>query len=314
MKIMHVNALNHRILQDEKKFIADSDNNYTQRLISIADNIENSKDIKPFVLLAGPSGSGKTTTAIKIREILRERGIITYNISLDNYFVPKDKFPVDENGKVDLESPAHVDKELFMQQMEDLSSGKEIRLPVFQFSDQTRHWGAPLKREPDDIFIFEGTHALNPDVTGFASQWSHKMYVSVRTRLQYDVKGEDDRLLDPAFIRLMRRIIRDVLYRGRDITKTLDMFDSVEAGEVKYIMPYKQLADYSVDSFIPYEAPAYKSFIIGKLKEAIARNSKYERFMPIVEALKEMGAISLDNIPSDSLTREFIGNSSYSYN
>ena len=314
MKIIHVNALNHRILQDEKKFIADSDNNYTQRLISIADNIENSKDLKPFVLLAGPSGSGKTTTAIKIREILRERGIITYNISLDNYFLPKDKFPVDENGKVDLESPAHVDKELFMQQMEDLSSGKEIRLPVFQFSDQTRHWGARIKREEDDIFIFEGTHALNPDVTGFASQWAHKMYVSVRTRLQYDVKGEEDRLLDPAYIRLMRRIIRDVLYRGRDITKTLDMFDSVEAGEVKYIMPYKALADYSVDSFIPYEVPAYKSFIIGKLKEAIAQNSEYRRFMPIVETLKELGGISLDNIPSDSLTREFIGNSSYSYN
>ena len=162
MKILHVNALNHRILQDEKKFIADSDNNYTQRLISIADNIENSKDIKPFVLLAGPSGSGKTTTAIKIREILRERGIITYNISLDNYFVPKDKFPVDENGKVDLESPAHVDKELFMQQMEDLSSGKEIRLPVFQFSE------AVLQRLRDRAFILP-SYLPDRDTAGEAS-------------------------------------------------------------------------------------------------------------------------------------------------
>lgn len=313
MKKLHVNALNHRILQDEKKFIADSDNNYMQRLISIADNIENSKDAKPIVLLAGPSGSGKTTTAIKISEILRERGITTYNISLDNYFVPKERFPVDENGKVDLESPDHVDKELFMQHMADLSNGKEITLPVFRFSDQSRHWGEKLKREKNDIIVFEGTHALNPSVTGQAAQYAHKMYVSVRTRLQYDVKGEDDRLLDPAFIRLMRRIIRDVLYRGREITSTLDMFDSVEAGEVKYIMPYKSLADYSIDSFIPYEVPAYKSFVLGKLKNAIAQNSEYERFKPIVEALGEIGAISLDNIPSDSLIREFIGDSSYSY-
>ncbi len=313
MKVLHVNALNHRILQDEKKFIAESDNNYTQRLISIADNIENSKDAKPFVLLAGPSGSGKTTTAFKIREILLERGIITYNISLDNYFVPKERFPVDENGKVDLESPAHVDKELFMQNMQDLSEGKEITLPIFQFSDQSRHWGPKLRREKNDVFIFEGTHALNPDVTGFAAKWAHKMYVSVRTRLQYDVKGEDDRLLDPAYIRLMRRIIRDVLYRGRNITSTLDMFDSVEAGEVKYIMPYKTLADYSVDSFIPYEVPAYKSFVLGKLKTAISENIAYERFKPIVEALVQIGAISLDNIPPNSLTREFIGNSSYEY-
>ena len=313
MKILHVNALNHRILQDEKKFIYESDNNYTQRLISIADNIENSKDTKPIVLLAGPSGSGKTTTAIKIREILRDRGIISYNISLDNYFVPKERFPVDENGKVDLESPAHIDKELFMEHMEALSKGREITLPLFRFSDQSRHKGPQLKREKDDIIVFEGTHALNPDITGTTAQWAHKMYVSVRTRLQYDVKGEDDKLLDPAYIRLMRRIIRDVLFRGRDITATLDMFDSVEAGEVKYIMPYKKLAEYSVDSFIPYEAPAYKSFVLGKLKKAIEQDSKYERFKPIVEALNGLMGISLDSIPSNSLTREFIGGSSYSY-
>lgn len=313
MKIIHVNALNHRILQDEKRFIADSDNNYTQRLVSIADNIENSKDDKPIVLLAGPSGSGKTTTAIKIREILRDRGIITYNISLDNYFVPKERFPVDENGKVDLESPAHIDSELLEDHMEKMANCEEITLPIFQFSDQSRHWGPQLKREKDDIIIFEGTHALNPSVTGKAAAFAHKMYVSVRTRLQYDVRGDDDRLLDPAYIRLMRRIIRDVLYRGRDITATLDMFDSVEAGEVKYIMPYKKLAEYSVDSFIPYEVPAYKSFVLGKLKAAIAADSRYERFSPIVEALTEIGAISLDHIPSDSLTREFIGDSSYSY-
>ena len=313
MKILHVNALNHRILQDEKKFIYESDNNYTQRLISIADNIENSKDTKPIVLLAGPSGSGKTTTAIKIREILRDRGIISYNISLDNYFVPKERFPVDENGKVDLESPAHIDKELFMEHMEALSKGREITLPLFRFSDQSRQKGPQLKREKDDIIVFEGTHALNPDITGTTAQWAHKMYVSVRTRLQYDVKGEDDKLLDPAYIRLMRRIIRDVLFRGRDITATLDMFDSVEAGEVKYIMPYKKLAEYSVDSFIPYEAPAYKSFVLGKLKKAIEQDSKYERFKPIVEALNGLMGISLDSIPSNSLTREFIGGSSYSY-
>ena len=313
MKILHVNALNHRILQDEKKFIYESDNNYTQRLISIADNIENSKDTKPIVLLAGPSGSGKTTTAIKIREILRDRGIISYNISLDNYFVPKERFPVDENGKVDLESPAHIDNELFMEHMEALSKGREITLPLFRFSDQSRQKGPQLKREKDDIIVFEGTHALNPDITGTTAQWAHKMYVSVRTRLQYDVKGEDDKLLDPAYIRLMRRIIRDVLFRGRDITATLDMFDSVEAGEVKYIMPYKKLAEYSVDSFIPYEAPAYKSFVLGKLKKAIEQDSKYERFKPIVEALNGLMGISLDSIPSNSLTREFIGGSSYSY-
>ncbi|MBQ1903483.1 MAG: nucleoside kinase [Ruminococcus sp.] len=313
MKILHVNALNHRILQDEKKFIADSDNNYEQRLISIADNIENSKDTKPILLLAGPSGSGKTTTALKIREILLERGIITYNISLDNYFLPKDRFPVDENGKVDLESPVHVDKELFTQQLTDLFNGKEVTLPVFNFPDQTRRWGATLHREKDDIFIFEGTHALNPMVIGEVAKYAHKMYVSVRTRLQYDVKGEEDQLLDPAYIRLMRRIIRDILFRGREINRTLDMFDSVEAGEVKYIMPFKNTAEYSVDSFIPYEAPAYKSFVLGKLKAAIAENKSYERFRPIVQALTEIGAISLDNIPPDSLTREFIGGSSYNY-
>ncbi|MBR5087899.1 MAG: hypothetical protein IK093_00575, partial [Ruminiclostridium sp.] len=105
-----------------------------------------------------------------------------------------------ENGKVDLESPAHVDKELLVQHMNDLAEGKEITLPIFQFSDQSRHWGPKLRREKNDIFIYEGTHALNPDVTGLASAWSHKMYVSVRTRLQYDVKGGDDKLLDPAYI------------------------------------------------------------------------------------------------------------------
>ena len=310
---IEITRINQGIDGDPQGYIRAVNEDYLYKLQKIAAEIAENRKEKPVILLSGPSGSGKTTTALKIREILLERGIITYNISLDNYFLPKDRFPVDENGKVDLESPVHVDKELFTQQLTDLFNGKEVTLPVFNFPDQTRRWGATLHRENDDIFIFEGTHALNPMVIGEVAKYAHKMYVSVRTRLQYDVKGEEDQLLDPAYIRLMRRIIRDILFRGREINRTLDMFDSVEAGEVKYIMPFKNTAEYSVDSFIPYEAPAYKSFVLGKLKAAIAENKSYERFRPIVQALTEIDAISLDNIPPDSLTREFIGGSSYNY-
>lgn len=311
MKKVHINAINRKLCDNESDFIRSCNQNYTQQLSEIADQIEAEYKTKPILLLSGPSGAGKTTTAKKIEEILDNRGIKTHTISMDNYFLPESDFAnaIGENGEVDYESPYRINIPLLNKHMEMLSNCEEVTVPRFVFSTQESVDGFNLKREKNDIVVFEGIHALNPLVTSASDGYARCMYVSVRTRIEFN----NGQLLQPKFIRLMRRLMRDGLYRGRSVEQTLDMFDSVEHGENKYIMPYKQRAEFSVDTFIPYETAVYKELLLNKLEAAAKTYPDFERFTPMTEALRSIKGVSADNIPADSLVREFIGGSKYSY-
>ena len=235
MKCIPVLELN-SMSADPHRLIEKSENAYADQISRAAERIYRERREKPVVLISGPSGSGKTTTAGRLARLLEDNGCCAHTISMDNYFLPltAEELRLAEEGRFDFESPKRLDTELFKQHIELLSRCQPIDVPAFDFTIQDRKPGFRLEYKPGDIVIMEGIHALNPDVIGHSDEYTNRVYVSVRTRLESG--GE---LLHPSKIRLMRRLIRDKLYRGRSITETMEFFKSVERGEDLYIMPYK---------------------------------------------------------------------------
>ncbi len=318
MKKIHINAIN-RKLRDQKLFVDESNAKYERKLRRAAERIADEHKEKPIILLSGPSGSGKTTSALKIDNMLDDMGIHTHTISMDDYFLPKGQFEdlIDEDGRPDYESPLRIDIKKLNQHMELISACEEVMIPRFDFANQTSHDGFLFKRGKDDIIVFEGIHALNPLVTGSAGDFARCMYVSVRTRVEL----AGGRLVHPSLIRLMRRLIRDELYRGRRPAETFDMYKSVQKGEEKYIMPFKNRAEevkddegrniFSLDTFIQYEPSVYKDLLLDKIRKESETYQGFAKFKDILRLLEEVEPIDLSVVGDDSLMREFIGGSKY---
>ena len=148
----------------------------------------------------------------------------------------------------------------------------------------------------------EGIHALNPDVTGHSDEFTNRVYVSVRTRLE-----DNGALLHPSKIRLMRRLIRDKLYRGRSISETMDFFRSVERGEDLYIMPYKHRASFDIDTFIAYEPMVYRDILLSDLERVSKTYGNYDHYADIELFLRALSPLEREAVPDNSLVREFIG-------
>ena len=311
MEKIRISIINKKLKENKSDFIAKCETAYDAQIKPIAEGINRWGDTKPIILLSGPSGSGKTTTALKLSEYLGDIGTKTHMISLDDYFLPT-HLPhdaIDENGEVDYESPYRLDIPLLNEHMRKIANCEEITLPDFKFKTQDRVEGKKLKRQKGDFVILEGIHALNPDVTGRTSGIATGIYVSVRTR----IKTKSGAVLDPAYIRLMRRTIRDTLFRGREPKDTFGMFNSVERGENLYIMPYKDRAEYSIDTFIPYELSVYKKYLLDGLNDAADKYENFERFALMPKVLDEIMGVDTSEIPKSSLVREFIGGSQYEY-
>lgn len=299
--------INEKLRKDTAAFIRDSDKEYNEKILEIAEDIINLKGSKPIILLSGPSGSGKTTTALTLEKCLDERGHNTHTLSLDNYFLPvknEEKILLEE-GKLDLETPLRVDKEFLNSQLKDIIDCKPVELSKYDFKNADRVMtGNILERKEDELVILEGVHALNPDVITVPDDRTVRIYVSVRTRV-----CAGDFVLHPSNIRLMRRMLRDRLYRARSVEDTLKMFESVEKGAVKYIMPYKSRSSYDVDTFIDYEINVYKDILESDLKE-LKDNEHIEKILKIFSAAE---GVEKDNVPTSSLIREFIGEGDFEY-
>ncbi len=314
MKKINVNAID-RKLCDQALFAEECNKKYEKKLKAAVERIADERYERPVILLSGPSGSGKTTSALKIDNMLDEMNIHTHTISMDDYFLPAGKFTtaIGEDGKPDYEAPARIDIEKMTSHMQLISQCEEVVIPRFEFATQTVEDGYKLKRDKDDIVIFEGIHALNPLVTGAAGDFARCMYVSVRTRIELS----DGTLVHPSLIRLMRRLIRDENFRGRTPAETLDMFSSVERGENKYILPYKFRAEedpaFSIDTFLAYEPAVYKNFLIEKIEKESRTYPDFKPFEPMLKLLREVEPMDISKVPADSLAREFIGGSSYEY-
>lgn len=304
---IEIARINQGIENDPKGYVKAVNEDYLYKLTQIANDIAESHNEKPVVLLSGPSGSGKTTTALMIEKILDEMGHETHTLSMDNWFCPltEAEKALASEGKMDLESPLRVDSQLLNKQIEAISACREIELPKYDFKTSTRMGsGKKFKRNKGEIVIFEGIHALNPAVITVPDSMINKIYVSVRTR----ISGEGI-LLHPSRIRLMRRMIRDRNFRKRSLRETMNMFHSVEAGENKYIMPYKYRSDYDVDTFMSYELSAYR----GDLLEQLHELEDIPEIKECIAVLEQLTPIDKADISRDSLICEFIGNGQFKY-
>lgn len=300
MKILNVNDL-YETYREPIDFI-NEDNRYWGEIRQIANKIKSNKDQNPILLLSGPSGSGKTTTAQTIENMLDVEGIETHTISMDRYFLSLSK---DEANRVDLESPERLDKALLEEHIDKLLKFEEIELPDFDFVNTRQiRSGEKLRRKPDEIIIFEGIHALNPSAIS-VDHGTSKMYISVRTRLEYG----NGKIIHPKFVRLIRRMSRDMRSRGRIPTQTLAFFESVERGVDNFVSPYKVYADYSIDTFIGYEPLLYSAEILDNLKSErnLVTGREVEIVDMLIEFLSSFGGRDKSLVPSNSLIREFIG-------
>ena len=297
---IELNTINKKLTTDAQDFILQTDCNYQQRLYEIADDIAKHREQRPIILLSGPSGSGKTTTAQMIEQILDTQGIETHTLSLDNYFrslTDADKV-LFAQGKLDLESPNRVDSEFLTEQLSAIEAGDPVELPTYDFKESARVMsGNILHRKKGELVILEGIHSLNPDVIRIPDETTAKIYVSVRTRITNNGKT-----LHPSKIRLMRRMVRDRLFRKRTLSDTLMMFRSVEEGENKYIMPYKYRSTYDVDTFMAYEICAYRDCLLGDLLEMTE-----PELQDATAFLADAASMPDGVLPSTSLIREFVG-------
>ena len=293
-----------------KAFIHESERDYRNQIRAAADSIYRHRNERPIVLISGPTGAGKTTTAMLLEKYLDRAGAESTTLSMDNYFLPltPEENELAKQQKIDLETPARLDMELLNSQLRDLMEKKPVVVPKFDFVSNNRKEGEGtlIERKDDEIIILEGIHALNPAVTGESDDFTTRIYISVRTR----IADKDDVEMHPMKVRLMRRMLRDKLTRGREISGTLNMLDSVKNGEDKYIMPYKYRANFEFDTFLKFELNVYKG-LLGDDVAALAKTD--ERLVDMARILSELDPMSTEHIPADSLIREFIGGSSFVY-
>ena len=304
--------INRRVRSGAAEFLAECDENYAQRVSLAADRILSNLEHSPIVLLSGPSGSGKTTTAMKVAEKLRRRGVNSHAVAMDNYFVTMNPrtAPRTPEGAIDYESPLCMDMDLLDQHFTALSRGEEILVPRFEFARQMRNdsLGTPLKLEKNEIAIFEGIHALNDDIAGRHPE-AAKLYISARSNIN---EGAVLRFKG-TWMRLTRRAVRDYSFRGTGVAQTLAMWANVRRGEKLYISPFRSRADIIFDSSLPYEVPVMKNYALPILQSVPENNERHDEMLELVKAFEHFEAIDPALVAQDSLLREFIGGGSYKY-
>ncbi len=280
---------------------------YNSQISKIADKIyENSKNIK-VVLIAGPSSSGKTTTSKKLEVYLRSKGLVPHQISIDDYFINREDTPRDENGEFDFESIDALDIDLFNKQLFSLLDGEKVLLPQYNFVLGKREYKNKwLKLGENDIIIIEGLHALNDTMTmSIDSKNKFKIYISPLTQLNID----NHNYIRTTDTRKLRRIIRDNKYRGHSASDTLKMWSKIKRGEEKYIFPYQDNVDEIINSALVYEIGVLKTYAEPLLFSVAEDDPMYPEALRLINFLRNFLPIPSDDVPSDSILREFIGGS-----
>ena len=263
------------------------------------------------VLLAGPSSSGKTTSANRLATQLRVHGKKPILMSLDDYYIDRDKIDPGPDGKLDLEHINTLDCDLFRQDLSKLLAGEEIQLPTFNFLTGRREWrGHKMQLHPDSVIIIEGLHGLNPAMLpeGVDKKLIFRLYVSPLLPLNLDSHNR----IPTSYLRLLRRTVRDYETRGSSVQRTLEMWDSVRAGERRWIFPYQENADVIFNSSTLYELAVLKKHIFPLLTAVQPEDDCYEQVRGMVKILNYVCEADVDDeIPPTSLVREFIGGNSF---
>lgn len=264
---------------------------------------------KRVVLIAGPSSSGKTTFSHRLSIQLRAHGIIPHPIPVDDYFVNREDTPLDEFGKRNYECLGALDVDLFNEHMSALLAGKEIEMPVFNFISGRREYkGEKLKIGNDDILVIEGIHALNDQMTySLHMNSKFKIYISALTQLNVDEHNH----IPTTDGRMIRRIIRDAAKRGTNAQDTIAMWDSVRRGEEENIFPYQEQADVMFNSALIYELSVLKQYAEPLLFSVPSDSPQYDEAKRLLKFLDYFLGVSSENVPNNSILREFIGNSCF---
>lgn len=263
------------------------------------------------ILVAGPSSSGKTTTTKRLAIHLATNLIVPKMISLDDYFVDRDRTPRDETGDFDFESLYALDLERLNSDLRRLLAGEEVNIPTYSFELGKRiEKNKPLKLEKNDVLLMEGIHGLNPELThAIDSDKVFKVYVSALTTLKID----NHNWISTSDNRLLRRIVRDYKYRRTSALESIRRWPSVRRGEEKWIFPYSENADATFNSSLIFELGVMKEYAMPLLREVPRDNISYAQAYRLMKLLSYFEPIPAEQIPSTSLLREFLGGSSFNY-
>uniref|UniRef100_UPI003FEEEEB0 nucleoside kinase n=1 Tax=Prevotella sp. TaxID=59823 RepID=UPI003FEEEEB0 len=281
-----------------------------KKIAQIAEQIAARPGVK-LVLLAGPSSSGKTTSCKRLSIQLAVNGLKPLQISLDDYFVDRERTPKDENGEYDYESIYALDLQKINDQFNALFRGEEVELPKYDFqSGKSKKSGQRLKMNDNNVLVVEGIHALNPELTAqIPNEQIFRVYASALTTILLD----NHNYIPTTDNRLLRRIIRDYKYRGVSAQETIHRWPSVRAGENKWIFPFQENADAMLNTAMLYELAVIKMQAEPLLEQVPENCDEYAEAYRLLKFLKYFKGIPFNNLPPTSLLREFLGGSSFHY-
>ena len=314
MGVPTVGSLNRKVLNgDASELIKIAEAFHERKLSLIADAIHEANATRgaQFVMISGPSSSGKTTTAKRLGVQLQVLGLNPVLISLDDYFVERDKTPRDENGEYDYEALEAIDLAQLNDHLRRLSAGESVDIPRYDFITGKRQWHEnPLQLDERSVLIMEGIHALNPNLTpSIPDEAKFKIYISCFTSVAMDnlsrIPTSDNRML--------HRITRDYYNRGNNAQSTLARWGSVRRGEERYIFPYQENADVMFNTSLFYEIAVLRPFVEPMLREVPDTVPEYAEAVRMLKFLENFTIIKPDEIPPTSILREFIGGSSFKY-
>nr|WP_235598523.1 nucleoside kinase [Kosmotoga arenicorallina] len=284
---------------------------HEKKIANIADEIGKRKKTR-LILIAGPSSSGKTTFSKRLMLHLKVLGFRPIQISLDDYFVDREKTPKDEDGNYDFESINALNLELFNEQMNQLMEGKEVHLASFDFrKGKSGFRKNSIKIDEDQPIIVEGIHGLNEQLSkDVPPEKKFKIYVSALTQMNLD----DMNRIPTTDVRLLRRIVRDYRYRGHTALDTIKMWGNVRKGEEKYIFPFQEQADVMFNSALIYELAVLKMFaepLLLQIDNSRPEFAEAKRLLRFIDYFLPVTA--MEEIPRTSILREFIGGSTFRY-
>ncbi len=309
MKVANVTDLNNLISQGiAGSLIRIDETIQSNRLLNIAREIYNHRDRLKVILIAGPSSSGKTTTSLKLSNYLRSFGMVPKKISMDDYFVARKLNPKKADGTYDYECLEAIDLELFNENIAKLLKGEKIVAPTYNFVKGEPEFVSEMAMFDDEILIIEGIHALNPKILSSINRnKKYKIYISPATGLNID---EHNRI-STSDNRMLRRIVRDNRTRGNTVDMTMSMWPSVREGEEKYIFPYQDEANATFNTALLYELSVLKVYAEPLLYSVNPMSEHYEEAKRLINMLRTFLPQPADEIPDDSIIREFIGGSCF---
>jgi len=303
--VENVSELNEAIHQERlRQIILVSEALHEQRIADIAGQIWSRRGEVRLVLIAGPSSSGKTTFSRRLAVQLLARGLRPFALELDNYFVDRERTPLDENGDYDFEALGALDLDHFNHDLQAMLRGEEVQMPRFNFKLGRQESGEMVQLGPDHVVIVEGIHGLNPHLVN-AIPWesTFRIFVSALTQLNLDRHNR----VPTTDTRLIRRIVRDARARGYDARDTIARWESVRRGEKRYIFPHQEYADALFNSALVYELAILKPFVEPLLLQVDPDSPQRVEAKRLLAFLQWFRATGEGDVPENSILREFVG-------